>query len=220
MLLENPYIPNPDIFSEEEHYSKPNQIPEAERYQDRITGAHFKYEELCAMLLKLYDQREDPETFSQALDDWEIVRKVKRNQVPVHTLSFEPKTKVDEEAVELKYGKDEEAVMEKLKAMIGLKRNSAVESGEMVHKLNSERNNKPKASDQKFMDALLNKNSTKVVQGKVRVVSFKLDTKQNANRVQKHSKGNFAFYSQRCSTLGHQDGKIEEKSHKYTIASP
>ena len=61
-----------------------------DQYRDRATGAHFKYEELCARLLRLQEQREDPETFTQAIDELEIVKKVREDQIYArqHTLKY------------------------------------------------------------------------------------------------------------------------------------
>ncbi len=52
------------------------QQTDAVPYTDQFTGAHFRYEEVCARLLGL-QEREDPETFSEALDELEIEDKVR-----------------------------------------------------------------------------------------------------------------------------------------------
>jgi len=59
-------------------------------YQDNITGAHFRYEDLCGMLLTLQEQREDPENFTQAIDELEIEAKVKEDKYSVRTLQINP----------------------------------------------------------------------------------------------------------------------------------
>ncbi len=53
----------------------------AESYVDQTTGAHFRYEDLCVKLMRLQD-REDPENFSQAIDEWEMEAKVKSGRRP------------------------------------------------------------------------------------------------------------------------------------------
>ncbi len=209
MFFESPSNPLYTLSSMETQRPACEPVAQLEKYQDRRTGAHFKYEELCAMLLKLYDQREDPETFSQALDEWEIQGKVKKDRMGLQTVNYPPEPKIIIAAND-----NEEKEMDKLKAMLGIKRGSLKEKGEVIKKLNIDLA-KLKGSGQNSKANLLG--AHKDESDKARIVSFKLEIKQGGQRI---TSGNFAFHSERRGcTNNTNSGGVVEGSHQNPIAS-